>query len=450
MNKMSDEVIREAMNTDIVDFCKANGYDLVKKSKRYYFGVEHDSLVIDRKNNTYQWYSRGEYGNAIHFVQTFFDVGFPQAVGMLTNKNYEKANVVQKKLDTEEKEFVYDIRHAEKSDRAENYLILERGIDLQIVNTLVSKGLIRQDERNNVVFVWGKTGRRVGADLQGTRAYKNIVTGRWKTFKQIRPNSEKHYGFNLSLGVPKTLYFFEAPIDLLSYWSLNKGLTDCRLVSMNGLKPQTITNMIDHTFKSRGGSPTEIYLGVDNDAAGHKFYDRLQKNALMVGNGERANFLNLIPGDLSIPESQVKLYQEHAKNHRVDWRWIAAIHKVETNLGTTTGLANDARYGRFFGKDSNESEPINLASAVKACAEVLARHTRDKKTDIESVLKSDKLNQTEMGYLMGKVKRYFNAYKVQDYQPVKDNAKDWNDVLLRVRKQKALYRVHKRQAELIR
>ncbi|TGA98588.1 hypothetical protein E4665_06920 [Sporolactobacillus shoreae] len=54
MALLDKDTIRRAQDVDIVDFCAQNGYPLERVSGRYYRGVEHDSLVVDRAKNTYE------------------------------------------------------------------------------------------------------------------------------------------------------------------------------------------------------------------------------------------------------------------------------------------------------------------------------------------------------------------------------------------------------------
>ena len=49
-------------------------------------------------------------------------------------------------------------------------------------------------------------------------------------------------GLNIDVGTPERLIFLEAPIDLMSYYELNKNrLENVRLVSMDGLKDSALT-----------------------------------------------------------------------------------------------------------------------------------------------------------------------------------------------------------------
>lgn len=429
MPRVSEDVIKQAAAVDIVGFCEANGYELVKKSDRWYQGADHDSLMIDRKKNSFQWFSQGKNGNSIDFVRTFYGKSFREAVSMLTEKDY-KPTVIKEQP---QKEFVYDIVHDNSTEQVERYLTEERGIDKGIVNALIAKGLLRQDKRKNCVFVWGNTGKRVGADLQGTITMNN--GGKRTTFKQIRSNSQRDYGFNVSLGVPKKLYFFESPIDLLSYWTMYKDqISNCRLISMNGVKKNTVFNLIKHTMKSRGVAPTEgVYFGVDNDHAGQKFMDEMRQYEFTV-KGEDVKFHNLIPADNHIPKEYIELYQTYGSQYRVDWRYLAAIHKAETNLGKTNEITNGFGYGKFFGAKQLPGEKpyeIQLPIAIEEAARALANNTFDGKTDLRSVLNQDvkEVELTNQVKMKQKVQLYYDTYNDLGHLPVEEVSKDWNDVL---------------------
>ncbi len=157
---------------------------------------------------------------------------------------------------------------------ARDYLVNERKIDERLVNWLFDKELIAQDQRKNIVFKWreqGGKGEVVGADRQGTIKMDN----KRGSFKQILPNGKQHSGFTVDIGKPETLYFFESPIDMLSYWSIQKeNLDNARLTSMNGLKFKTLFQSTIEA-KKEGLEIKKVVLGIDNDKAGHEFIKKL-------------------------------------------------------------------------------------------------------------------------------------------------------------------------------
>lgn len=95
------------------------------------------------------------------------------------------------------------------------------------------------------------------------------------SFKQILPNGKPHTGFTVDVGKPTSIYYFESPIDLLSYWTLQQNrLQNARLVSMNGLKMKTVLRTFKEA-KDEGLSVNRIVLAVDNDKAGKEFTEKM-------------------------------------------------------------------------------------------------------------------------------------------------------------------------------
>ena len=110
-------------------------------------------------------------------------------------------------------------------------------------------------------------------------------------------------GLNIDVGTPERLIFLEAPIDLMSYYELNKNrLENVRLVSMDGLKDTTISRRLyellaekegltdinlddakkllpilaNTNFFELGAKRELITLAVDNDKAGLGFIEKLK------------------------------------------------------------------------------------------------------------------------------------------------------------------------------
>ena len=110
-------------------------------------------------------------------------------------------------------------------------------------------------------------------------------------------------GLNIDVGTPERLIFLEAPIDLMSYYELNKNrLENVRLVSMDGLKDTTISRHLYELLAEKEGltdinlddakkllpilantnffdldaNSELITLAVDNDKAGLGFIEKLK------------------------------------------------------------------------------------------------------------------------------------------------------------------------------
>lgn len=268
---------QQARQVNLIDFCITQGIPLLNTNAKTPKLEEHDSLVFFPDNIDYQWwrYSTGEGGDSIKFVQWYYNTDFKSAVNMLTDEKFKNIDTVNKhrKIQPYKYKNEYEVN---KLDKATDYLIKERKIDKDIVNLFIKTGLIKQDQRNNIIFKWIDDGKIVGANRQGTSKTKDGV----RSWKLIDENSTSKRGFNIKIGKPKTLRFFESSIDLMSYMSLNKDkLKDTWFVSMEGLKKSLFEHYASkavNELKKDEVLPTAIYC-VDNDEKGNEFAEDIQK-----------------------------------------------------------------------------------------------------------------------------------------------------------------------------
>ena len=271
-NSNFKEEIDNIKKLSIVDFCDKNGIEL-KKSGRYYSLKEHDSLVIDINNNKFVWNSRGLNGDIINFVQAYYDVDFKKALNIITNKdiseisktqNQNTLNKVEKTTDQLKESFDKDLVKNTNYSRVYAYLIKTRNIDYDIVNEFVKQDLIIEDVKHNLTFkMKDKDNNLIGLTKRETG---------YKKFEYINPDSDiKGVSFKTS-DTPNKLYFFEAPIDLMSFYEMNKNrLNNSVLISMQGLKHNCIKENIAHW------NIKDICLCVDNDEAGNNFINRIKE-----------------------------------------------------------------------------------------------------------------------------------------------------------------------------
>lgn len=429
-NWVTDSMIKEASKVDIIDYARQHGYELNLNNK-YGTGVEHDSLVINREKNTFYWYSRDFGGGSIKFAETFMDLSFQDAVRDLTGKEYQKAEYVE----IPKEPFKFKHTPAWNTKKVENYLINQRKIDPEIVSSLIKTSYLKQNSYGDCVFTWNKTGRIVGADEQGTVRDEARFGNTRGTKKMIMKNSESNYGFNVTLGTPKALYFFEAPVDLLSYWSMNKELKDCRLISMNGAKEQTVVNFLNQTIAAHGVTPTDgIYLGVDNDFTGHKLMEKFRKISFQdVETKKDVKFKNLIAGDTQINKHFFDMYQDLGTKHNLDWKILAAIHKAETNMGTTNEPFEKGM-GYFLGtyERNNKSKPveIDVYDSLNKCAEAIKPFFDGENYQGFKIYKDNEGKSIDSSSkLTERVVYYFEKYSNEGYKLVDEVLKDWNDLL---------------------
>ena len=252
------EQLLAARQADLAAYLIARGEQLKPSGAGRYRHAQHDSLVFT--GNAYYWNTRKEHGNAIDFLQRFYEMSFREAVAELTNGAATGVALPP----AEQKRFNFaDIELAPDMERVLLYLNKTRGLSVELIAELIRRRqLFQEAQTNNVLFPIYNGGAIVGAEVVGTMPEKR--------FKGIKNGSKYGCGYNLSFG-GKTAYalFFESAIDLLSFVDLahmrGKDLAGCRLISMMGLKQ----NIIDHTMQELEGA--QPFLCVDNDEAGQNF-----------------------------------------------------------------------------------------------------------------------------------------------------------------------------------
>ncbi|HCM90588.1 MULTISPECIES: DUF3991 domain-containing protein [Vagococcus] len=260
---------------NIVDFCEENGINIKQDSKDYFRLVENDSCVVNQRKNVFSWNSRSKSGDIIDFVQAYYECDFKEAKQKLLEKEYEPHVYVER----EKKDFAYDSTKERPVNEARNYLVNERNINPKIVDPLVEKGLIRQDDRKNVLFCWADSEKIVGVTEQGTSKFFDKKSEEMKSWKKIQADGKEDFGFNVKVGKPDNVYFFESEIDKLSYMTLYpQKMNNAHFISMNGVKPQTVVNVLNENYSQTGEIPKSVTICTDNDKAGRNFFDEYFKD----------------------------------------------------------------------------------------------------------------------------------------------------------------------------
>lgn len=362
--KFKDQ-IEKAKNADIVEVIERAGYHLKKESRNQYRGIEHDSLVIDVSKNRYYFNSRKLKGDPISFAQKVVGIeDFKQAVNFVNGLDVDMKQIKAQKPQ-EKKPFEYHQEYeAPTTQQARNYLINERKIDKHVVDVFVRKGLIRQDKRKNILFIWkDQKGQIKGCSEQGTIHTNKLKRGYWK---KIQANSTEGYGFNYLQGKPENLKFFESPIDMLSYISINQGkgkLNNTWLISMDGLKD----DVLNHYFKeaTKQCEIKSFNLCVDNDQGGDRF-------------AKKYTPFEFQQGEKKVPierESPVKPFE--IKTDKWDWnnerqyevkqqqvRKQTDIKDVEKNLDKFV-QSNHLEKSKFSEKENKKTNGRNLKEFIE-------------------------------------------------------------------------------------
>lgn len=216
IRRFSDEQIERANRIDVVEYARSQGLE-IKRSGDWYKAKNQGGLYFYRKANTWHWETHDTGGNgAISLCMEFENKTWIEAVKSLLNEEMDSIRYAPdwKPEPEPPKEF----HLPNKNDTYRHvfaYLTKTRGIDPGILKVLVDRGYIYENTQKSCVFVGrDKDGIARHASVRSTNTYG-------KVFKQDVPGSQKAYSFSIS-GTSGTLNVFEAPIDALSYISMQK------------------------------------------------------------------------------------------------------------------------------------------------------------------------------------------------------------------------------------
>ena len=160
------------------------------------------------------------------------------------------------------------------------YLIKHRGIARDVVAHFAKAGLLYEDdedaEYHNAVFV--------GTDTDGVphHAHKRSANSYGKAFRLNVEGSNPRYSFHY-VGTGRSLYVFEAPIDMLSFITLYpENWQRHSYVACCGTSIQPVLQMLEQAPQLG-----TILLCLDNDEAGHQASRRMREQLEMRYSVER-------------------------------------------------------------------------------------------------------------------------------------------------------------------
>lgn len=258
--RFSDEQLQRASGIDIVAMLQGQGEKL-KKQGRVYRWMRYDSTVIDRN----RWYrhSREIGGGPIQFMQHFYGMDFVEAVKYLLDGE-EGAEFVQASRTPEPKLPFVPPKLSKNMHRTFAYLIKTRKIDADIVQHFVNeKKILETEEYHNTAFCgYDEKGEmkqmHLRSTLPGNRFFMDI------------DGSDKQYYFR-HIGTNSDVYVFEAPIDMLSYITMNKeNWQESSYVCLGGVAIDALKNIL-----STNEQISKVYMCVDRDDAGDKTVKRI-------------------------------------------------------------------------------------------------------------------------------------------------------------------------------
>lgn len=256
----TEEQKEQARRTDLVELLRRNGEKLKRSGREWGWKNGYEKVTV-RGNLWYHQYEEVG-GDAIDFVRRFYNMDYPEAVEYLLG-GCGGTLVTSPPIEKERKPFELP-KENESMRRIYGYLIKTRGIDKSVIDTFTDKKMIYESEEyHNVVFV--------GYDKEGVprHAHKRGST-QASTYRGNIDSCLPEYSFHWH-GDSHELYVFEAPIDMLSFITLNKdGWQQHSYAAACGVSSMVIYQMMKDNPNIR-----MVWLCHDNDNGGEKAVRRI-------------------------------------------------------------------------------------------------------------------------------------------------------------------------------
>lgn len=261
IKKFTEEQLERANNVDLARMLMSRGEKL-KKEGIVYRWMRYDSTVIH--GNEWYRHSRETGGGPIQFMEHFYGMNFIDAVKYLLNGEDGVEFVQAEKHENEKKELVVP-EFSKNMHKTFAYLCQTRKIDADVVDFFVSERKIYETKAyGNVAFCgYDENGDMKNIHLRSTRSNNRF-------FLDVE-GSDKAYYFR-HIGTNDKVFVFEAPIDMLSYISMNKeNWQENNYVCLGGVSFYSLENVLNNKLDIK-----EVYLCLDNDKRGHEACEKLK------------------------------------------------------------------------------------------------------------------------------------------------------------------------------
>ncbi|OLA28050.1 MAG: hypothetical protein BHW32_00130 [Firmicutes bacterium CAG:129_59_24] len=266
-----------AASVDLEEFLRRRGEKLITSGRDKRLASDHSITIrgcewFDHSITIRgcEWFDHAteQGGRAISFVKQFYGLSYPDAMSLLLGDDLGGSYpAAREKVPKPAKPFVLPPQ-SESVRRVYAYLLQKRCIDREILNAFVRRKLIYEScersrdgtkEYHNAVFV--------GFDEHGVPRHRH-KRGLYTMGQSYRGNiegSDPKHSFHYLGDV------FEAPIDLLSHISLfPEGWQEHNYVACCGTSSIPVLEMLRQLPQLR-----QVYLCLDNDAAGHAASERM-------------------------------------------------------------------------------------------------------------------------------------------------------------------------------
>ncbi len=258
----------QARQTNIAELLRSQGETLKRSGSEYEWRDGSEKVTV-RGNLWFHQYEQVG-GDAIDFVRRFYNKLYPEAMEFLLGRS-GGVLTVSPPVQKEEKPFVLPPKN-DNMRRVFAYLLNRRGIDQEVLYAFVHKGMIYESaDYHNAVFVgFDSNGNPKHAHKRGTgseSSYKGNVSG-----------SQPEYSFHWS-GQSDTLYLFEAPIDMLSFISMQKeGWRQHSYAASCSVSDRVLFQMLKDNPNIR-----QVVLCLDSDEPGQAAAKRIAGKLFVQG-----------------------------------------------------------------------------------------------------------------------------------------------------------------------
>lgn len=259
----------QARQTDLVELLRSQG-ERLKPSGHEYEWRDGSAKVTIRGNLWFHQYEEVG-GDAIDFVRRFYNKNYPEAMQYLLGGCNGKLVASPPIERTPTKPFELPPKN-DNMRRVYAYLLNKRGIDRDVLYAFAHAGMIYESaDYHNAIFVgFDNNGKPMHAHKRGTgseSSYKGNATG-------STPERSFHW-----LGKSERLYLFEAPIDMLSFISLNKdGWRNHSYAACCGVADSVLFQLLLENPNIK-----TVCLCLDNDEAGQAANKRISDKLFTQG-----------------------------------------------------------------------------------------------------------------------------------------------------------------------
>lgn len=258
----------QARQTDLAELLRSQG-EIIKRSGSEFEWKDGSQKVTIRGNLWFHQYDL-KGGDAIDFVRRFYNKSYPEAMEYLLHGSSGRI-ITSPPVVKEQKPFELPPKN-ENMRRVFAYLLNRRGIDREVLYAFVHKGMIYESaDMHNAVFV--------GYDSEGIARHANKRgTGSESTYKGNADGSLPEYSFHWC-GTDDEIYLFEAPIDMLSFISMNKdGWQKHSYAAACCVSDRVLFQML-----SDNPNLKKVYLCMDSDSPGQTANKRIADKLFTMG-----------------------------------------------------------------------------------------------------------------------------------------------------------------------